>query len=272
MSTRCVAISFVPPPPVSMSVKCALLSFQAIHHVKGTDYPNDGCYQYATLNNAVRLRVGPGPVKLRGVGTVLQGFEVGRYLLLCTRVFLAPIITARFKAVNTKHLFVNGQWGRGVASAFGVLWILTTSWAIVCVPLWYSKLAVPITVLVQSLVGHFWMFFFAQHTWHATIAQTDADADWGAAQTRGCYSLWGESMQFHPILWFYGNGSCPSTLTYHLEHTLFPGISYLHLPAIAPVVEQACQDHGLPYNKINGMADLRRRFKYQLEKHASSVW
>jgi hypothetical protein len=94
----------------------------------------------------------------------------------------------------------------------------------------------------------------------------------GAAQTRGRYSLWGQSMQFHPFLWFYGNGCCPSTLTYHLEHTLFPGVSYLHLSAVAPVVEQACQDHGLPYNKINGMADLRRRFKYQLEKHASSVW
>lgn len=38
-------------------------------------------------------------------------------------------------------------------------------------------------------------------------------------------------------------------LNYHKEHHLFPLICHVNYPAIAPVVEQACRDFGLPYNE-----------------------
>jgi linoleoyl-CoA desaturase len=37
-------------------------------------------------------------------------------------------------------------------------------------------------------------------------------------------------------------------LNYQVEHHLFPSVSHIHYPAIAPIVEQTCRDHGIRYN------------------------
>jgi cytochrome b involved in lipid metabolism len=241
---------------------------QAIHHVKGTDFYNDGCYMHASLNYFVRLRSGKIPIAMGGIGVMLQGFELGRFILVSINYCAQPLKLISIKIVNTKHLFRHGQWVRAAASAVGVVWVTVSAWTSVVAPALCSWLALPLLMLAKFLIGNFWMLFFAQHTWDQHIPQQEADADWGAAQVKGCYSLWGKNLWFHPLVWFYGGGACPSTLTYHLEHTLFPGISYLHLPGIAPVVEKACHDHGLPYNKIAGLWDLRKVFNDQLNKHS----
>jgi linoleoyl-CoA desaturase len=44
------------------------------------------------------------------------------------------------------------------------------------------------------------------------------------------------------ITWYTGG------LNFQIEHHLFPYISHLHYPAIAPIVEQVAAEHGLPYN------------------------
>jgi fatty acid desaturase len=75
-------------------------------------------------------------------------------------------------------------------------------------------------------------------------------------------------MAWHPFLFGYGQGSGPHTLSYHLEHTLFPGVNYAHLPHIAPIVEQACLDHGLVYNKILDFKTLKSAFAASLSKYA----
>jgi linoleoyl-CoA desaturase len=36
-------------------------------------------------------------------------------------------------------------------------------------------------------------------------------------------------------------------LNFQIEHHLFPGICHVHYPAIAPIVEAACRDHGVDY-------------------------
>lgn len=38
-----------------------------------------------------------------------------------------------------------------------------------------------------------------------------------------------------------------SGLEYQIEHHLFPSMSYVYYPKLAPLVEQLCQDQGLPY-------------------------
>lgn len=44
------------------------------------------------------------------------------------------------------------------------------------------------------------------------------------------------------VTWFTGG------LNFQVEHHLFPYISHLHYPAIAPIVQRTAQEYGLPYN------------------------
>lgn len=37
-------------------------------------------------------------------------------------------------------------------------------------------------------------------------------------------------------------------LNYQVEHHLFPSVSHIHYPALAPIVEQTCREHGVSYN------------------------
>jgi linoleoyl-CoA desaturase len=36
-------------------------------------------------------------------------------------------------------------------------------------------------------------------------------------------------------------------LNYQIEHHLFPSVSHIHYPALAPIVEQTCKEHGVAY-------------------------
>lgn len=40
---------------------------------------------------------------------------------------------------------------------------------------------------------------------------------------------------------------CVGGLNYQIEHHLFPRVSHVHYPALAPIVQQACADHGVRY-------------------------
>jgi linoleoyl-CoA desaturase len=46
-----------------------------------------------------------------------------------------------------------------------------------------------------------------------------------------------------PLVTWYTGG-----LNYQVEHHLFPAISHLHYPAIAPIVQRTAQEFGIPYN------------------------
>jgi fatty acid desaturase len=47
-----------------------------------------------------------------------------------------------------------------------------------------------------------------------------------------------------------------SGLEFQIEHHLFPGISHVHLPAIAPAVRELCARRGLPYRTLGWGASL----------------
>jgi linoleoyl-CoA desaturase len=44
-----------------------------------------------------------------------------------------------------------------------------------------------------------------------------------------------------PLSWWVGG------LNFQIEHHLFPRVCHVHYPAIAPIVEQTCKEHGIPY-------------------------
>jgi len=107
-------------------------------------------------------------------------------------------------------------------------------------------------------------FFFAQHVWDRHNDEHVVDQDWGKYNTWSSYSLWMDEMKWHPFFWF-TNGACPATLTYHLEHTLFPGVSYYYLPIIAPLIEEVATKYGIEYPKITSYGEMRR---VQMEMYA----
>ncbi|MBX2973380.1 MAG: fatty acid desaturase, partial [Flavobacteriales bacterium] len=66
------------------------------------------------------------------------------------------------------------------------------------------------------------------------------------------------------ITWFTGG------LNFQIEHHLFPYISHLHYPAIAPIVQRTAAEYGLPYNVKRSTREALRshmRRLYQLGHH-----
>lgn len=69
-------------------------------------------------------------------------------------------------------------------------------------------------------------------------AEDAAKTEWAAHQAR-------TSLDFaprHPLWTWYLGG-----LNYQLEHHLFPRVSHVHYPALAPIVREVCEAHGVPY-------------------------
>ncbi len=73
--------------------------------------------------------------------------------------------------------------------------------------------------------------------------------DWAAHQMR-------TTMDFSPgnpvIGWYVGG------LNYQIEHHLFPRVSHVHYPAIAPIVERTAREFGLPYRVNRTLGDALR--------------
>ena len=53
-------------------------------------------------------------------------------------------------------------------------------------------------------------------------------------------------------------------LNYQIEHHLFPHISHIHYPALAPLVEEFCADNGIEYNSQPTMWKALKRHFYNL--------
>jgi linoleoyl-CoA desaturase len=51
------------------------------------------------------------------------------------------------------------------------------------------------------------------------------------------------------VSWFVGG------LNYQIEHHLFPKVSHVHYPAIAPIVKKVCTQHQVHYNEFKTMID-----------------
>ena len=113
--------------------------------------------------------------------------------------------------------------------------------------------------------------FFAQHVWdHHHIDEDVVNIDWGRYNATTTYSWWPQQRDnmMLSFLWCNEDGATPATLTYHLEHTLFPGLNYLHLPKIAPTVRDTCKEFGIKYNGLYGYRTVLETRKAMLEASA----
>ncbi len=137
----------------------------------------------------------------------------------------------------------------GILNTLGVIY----DFAVIYVTVFLPMRNVYAFVLCRSLIHitslHFLYFF--QHKWEMRITEEEVNQNWGQLNAVTSYSLAGQSIPWHPLM-IGNNGTNPSTLAYHLEHTLFPGINYMHLPEVAKICRQYFKEKNVPYHQING--------------------
>ena len=161
-----------------------------------------------------------------------------------------------------------------------------------------------VLVVMKEYIGYLpGQIFFAQHVWDQSTPEEVSNTDWGRYNAVTSYSFWpdynrktkkqknktndkpstatttttatspGWDMLLQPVIWGWpvsgslGVGACSGTLSYHLEHTLFPGINYLYLPQIAPIVRQCCHDHKIAYHCLESTAQVIQARQDLLNHH-----
>merc|ERR1719210_326380 len=124
-------------------------------------------------------------------------------------------------------------------------------------PLFMGKLNIALFIIVTLLCAKYlstFVLFFAQHAWDEHEDESISNTNWGYYNLKGTFSIHPNG-SWRPMFWGY-NGACPSTLSYHVEHTLFPGIPFAYHSYIASTVEEVAKKYGYEYRKIIGMDAL----------------
>lgn len=111
----------------------------------------------------------------------------------------------------------------------------------------YSPLLVVGGFLLMHLLGGLLLAMIFQP---AHVMEGHTFVDENTLELEGCY----ESHQLSTttnfgaknvlLTWYCGG------LNFQIEHHIFPGISHVHYPAIAPIVEQTAREFDLPYRSI----------------------
>lgn len=88
----------------------------------------------------------------------------------------------------------------------------------------------------------YWMCIAPDHdTWESAFKNKKAgEMDWGEMQVRESGSF---AVNMPWVCSLFGG------INYQIEHHLFPGISHVHYPQISPIIQQTCEEFGIPYNK-----------------------
>lgn len=76
--------------------------------------------------------------------------------------------------------------------------------------------------------------------------------DWGEVQVRNSTDFVNDRYN----LFAHAFGS----INYQTVHHLFPGVSHTHLPSIAPIVQQTCEEFGVPYTVYPSLFDAWHSF------------
>lgn len=236
---------------------------QAIHHVKGAELKYDKCKTAATVGGAIRLNEAD-PLKYIHV---LQRFYCTQQLLLAVLETIFGSLYVVFKLQQVKIFTKNKEWIRVGCSLLGVIWELCVCYCAIILPLTRNIYAFLLLLLLKRKFG-IYSLFWAQHDWSSNISEELADTDWLKYNAITSCSVQGQEMMWYPTLWGYSKGSCPSTLTYHLEHSLFPAINYLYLPRIASICESTLQEHNIPYRKFMGYSDLEEKVSAKLSEYS----
>lgn len=231
---------------------------QLIHHVKGADLEHDECKGLMSHKNILRLndedpykffhKYQRSPIYQFLVFTMSENYGLLAHFILRIRDLVDTLVLEKYD--NFILLLIGVMFSIAVIIA-GVILPFRNLWSLLAIH------------LMQLFVPPLWQVFYAQHDWASHVSEETADTDWGRYNAETSISFWATNHQWH-FLFFGMGGSNGATLSYHLEHTLFPGINYLLLPKIGPTVEQCCKEYNIVYNKFESFAELKQHFRDNL--------
>mmetsp|Transcript_25535 Transcript_25535/g.81246 ORF Transcript_25535/g.81246 Transcript_25535/m.81246 type:complete len:601 (-) Transcript_25535:44-1846(-) len=71
--------------------------------------------------------------------------------------------------------------------------------------------------------------------------------DWGEMQVRNTTNFLNSKLNFF--------GRTMGNINFQIEHHLFPGMSHMHLPKVATIVCETCEEFGIPYTTYPSLTD-----------------
>jgi len=241
---------------------------QGVHHVKGAELEHDECYQVVSMFNILRISAHQRNFPHHR----LQRYRLFHFVFSSTAadviaVMVTPLVE---RVLLLKSYFIPQRLvANTLASLVGIG---------VCLALLRTQLLLPWLHGMHGLFLYLAVSFFksllchpahqllyGQHKWDHEVDEDTADQDWGMHNAESSMSVRG--MEWHPICWGMA-GASPSSLTYHLEHTLFPGLCYLHLPKIAPVVQATLAEFGVTCTVLQGGQALQEHYTATMDKYA----
>ncbi|MCB9714481.1 MAG: fatty acid desaturase [Myxococcales bacterium] len=100
-----------------------------------------------------------------------------------------------------------------------------------------------LTTLVMLGIGSYYMegIFIVNHLQKDLVPPNDRH--WAEQQVMGTTN-WGSASRWSNFI--------SGGLNHQIEHHLFPSMAVHLYPVIAPVVREACEDHGIPYRSFRG--------------------
>jgi hypothetical protein len=215
---------------------------QALHHVRGASLRADSCAASASMGF---FRLNNRDSRLSHLH-YLQTTFVGRNVLYAVGSAAVDMFFPLLKLQYLKSMlsFHSVLHPKIIGSTVGFLFelaVVFVSW------FWPALHSFPAFVALMAVRQwtNFMILFFAQHVWDSDVSESVANTDWGKYNTLTSVSLHGESLHWWHPLFLGGNGTSPSTLTYHLEHTLFPGVNYIYLAKVAELTEAMCSKHNI---------------------------
>lgn len=148
-----------------------------------------------------------------------------------------------------KHKFPRGT--RGPLTEMFVAKVFFVAWAFVLPSFFHPIWVVVLFYVISSLVSGIVLSVVFQLA-HCVENAEFPEASDGAKRMPDCWAVHQvrttvDFAQGNPFLTWYLGG-----LNYQVEHHLFPRVSHIHYPSIAPIVEQTCRDHGVPYSVNRG--------------------
>lgn len=220
---------------------------QSLHHVRGASLAVDSCALGVSWVGRLSKRS-----KYKYPLHWLQTTLIGRNMIYATGSAVIDILNPLVKVQYFfSMLYFHPIYHLNIVCTFiGVLFelaVVYVSWIWPAV----SNIKVLVALIAVRQWTNFMILFFAQHVWDSDVPESLANKDWGKYNALTTISLSGESLRWWHPLYLGGNGTSPSTLTYHLEHTLFPGVNYMYLSKVAKITEIMCAKHKIRYASVS---------------------
>jgi len=240
---------------------------QSVHHVMGAEFDEDECCKVASVFHLTRLAAHQRHLPFHRLQKY-RAYQIACDAIVETSLAVAVGAVERIVFIAS-YLVPQRLWIDVACSCCGFLVGCAIARAHLLLPAagvqGVCLFAFGSFLKRVLLVSHA-QIYFAQHVWDNEVDLATINEDWGKHNAETSFSLRG--IQRHPALWGM-KGASAATLTYHLEHSLLPGLNYLHLPKIAPIVQATCKEFGIDYHMVDGPEDLRLQYQEYMTKYAA---